>query len=204
MTRRLLVLVCIAWLQAANASADWLFTPFIGYKFGGTSRPTPAFVDLEATEGMRKVTLGGSVALLTDEILGIEADFSFIPGFFKGDTPESTIASSAVTTFTGNVIVAVPLGVTQYSLRPYIVGGLGLIRASADTTAPNVAPVFAFRENLFGLNVGGGAIGSLTERTSLRFDIRHFTNLGGEENSVGFGRQRLSFWRATVGVAFVY
>lgn len=203
MTRRLFVLLCIAWLQAASASADWLFTPFIGYKFGGTSRPTNVFVDLEPSEGARKVTLGGSVAILSDEILGIEADFSFIPGYFQGDTVEATVSSSAVTTFTGNIIVAVPLAVTQYSLRPYLIGGLGLIRAASDPI-PELQSVFAFRENLFGLNVGGGAIGSLTNRTSLRFELRHFTNLGGEENVVGFGRQRLSFWRATVGVAFVY
>jgi Outer membrane protein beta-barrel domain len=202
-TRRLLVLLCIAWLQAANASADWLFTPFIGYKFGGTSRPTNDFVDLENAEGLRKVTLGGSVALLSDGIFGVEADFSFIPGYFQGDIDPARVSSSAVTTFTGNVIVAVPLGVTQYSLRPYIVGGLGLIRASSDTI-PRLETVFDVRENLFGLNVGGGAIGSLTNRTSLRFELRHFINLGGEENAVGFGRQRLSFWRATVGVAFRY
>jgi hypothetical protein len=202
-TRRLLVPLCVAWLQAANASADWLFTPFIGYKFGGTSRPTNVFVDLEPSEGARKVTLGGSVAILSDEILGIEADFSFIPGYFQADTAEPTVSSSAVTTLMGNVLVAVPLAVTQYSLRPYLVGGVGLIRAASDPL-PRVEPVFAFRENLFGLNVGGGAIGSLTTRTSLRFELRHFTNLGGEENAVGFGRQRLSFWRATVGVAFVY
>ena len=203
MTRRLLVLLCIAWLQAASASADWLFTPFIGYKFGGISRPTNEFLDLEDTEGARKVTLGGSVALLSDEILGIEADFSFIPNYFQGDTNQPRFASSAVTTLTGNVIVAVPLAVTQYSLRPYVIGGVGLIRAAADPI-PELQAVFAFRENLFGLNVGGGAIGRLTDRTSLRFELRRFINLGGEESAVGFGRQRLSFWRATVGVAFVY
>jgi hypothetical protein len=202
-SRRLLVLISVAWLQAASASADWLFTPFIGYKFGGTSRPSPTFVDLEASEGRRKVTLGGSVALLSDGILGIEADYSFIPGYFQGDMSEISVVSSGVTTLTGNVIVAVPLSVTQYSLRPYVIGGVGLIRVRSDVVDPP-GPLFGVSENLFGLNVGGGAIGGLTTRTSLRFELRHFINLGGEQNVVGFGRARLSFWRATVGVAFRY
>jgi hypothetical protein len=201
-SRRLLALVVTAWLQASNASADWLFTPFIGYKFGGTSRPSPTFVDVDFSEGRRKVLIGGSVALLSDEILGIEADYSFIPGYFQGAT-DVTVVSSAVTTLTGNIIVAVPLSVTQYSLRPYVVGGLGLIRAQSDV-GELVNPVFRVSENLLGLNVGGGAIGTLTNRTSVRFELRHFINLGGEESAVGFGRARLSFWRATIGVAFRY
>jgi opacity protein-like surface antigen len=202
-TRRLLVLICVAWLQPATAAADWLFTPFIGYKFGGTSRPTPIFVDQEPSEGRRKVVIGGSVAILSDNILGVEADFSFIPGYFDGDTSSNNVVSSAVTTLTGNVILAVPLSVTQYSLRPYVLGGVGVIRAKSDV-ADFVRDVFAVSENLFGLNIGAGAIGSLTNRTSLRFELRHFTNLGGEEDDVGFGRARLSFWRATIGVAFRY
>jgi hypothetical protein len=202
-SRRLLVLTCVAWLQAVNASADWLFTPFIGYKFGGTSRPSPSFVDLEESQGRRKVTIGGSVAVLSDEILGIEADYSFIPGYFQGSASEITIVSSAVTTLTGNIIVAVPLSVTQYSLRPYVVGGVGLIRARSDVVE-QFSQLFQVSENLLGLNVGGGAIGTLTNRTSLRFELRHFINLGGEQSTVGFGRTRLSFWRLTVGVAFRY
>jgi hypothetical protein len=200
-SRRLLVFTCLAWLQAATASAEFLFTPFIGLKFGGTSRPTPTFVDSDFSEGRRKLLIGGSVAVLSDEILGIEVDYSFIPGYFRGETGLNVV-SSAVTTLMGNVIVAVPLSVTQYSLRPYVVGGLGLIRARSDVVE-NVN-FLAISENLFGLNIGGGAIGSLTNRTSLRFELRHFTNLGGDESAVGFGRQRLSFWRATIGVAFRY
>ena len=201
MSRRLLVLTCLAWLQAATASAEFLFTPFIGLKFGGTSRPTPTFVDSDFSEGLKKLLLGGSVAVLSDEILGIEVDYSFIPGYFSGESGLNVV-SSAVTTLTGNVMVAVPLSVTQYSLRPYVVGGLGLIRARSDVVE-NV-DFLGVSENLFGLSIGGGAIGSLTNRTSLRFELRHFTNLGGEESAVGFGRQRLSFWRATIGVAFRY
>lgn len=202
MSRRLLVLLCVAWLQPASAAAEWLFTPFLGYKFAGTSRPTPTFVDLEASEGRRKITIGGSVALLSDDILGVEADFSFIPGYFQGASPGNRVVSSAVTTLTGNIIIAVPLSITQYSLRPYLIGGLGLIRAKSDV--PDDVALFAVSENLFGVNVGGGAIGALSDRTSLRFELRNFTNLGGEESAVGFGRARLSFWRATVGIAFRY
>jgi hypothetical protein len=100
-------------------------------------------------------------------------------------------------TFSGSVIAAVPLGVSQYGLRPYVIGGLGLIHSGIEY-AGVVDPV---DDNSAGLNVGAGAIGFLTPRTGVRFELRHFRTLDrGVNELTGDEGTRLSFWRATVGV----
>ena len=65
--------------------------------------------------------------------------------------------------------------------------------------------IFRVSSNFFALGVGGGAIGRLTPRTSVRFDLRRFPNLTEASGRVvGFGPSRLTVWRATVGLAFRY
>jgi hypothetical protein len=67
------------------------------------------------------------------------------------------------------------------------------------------AAVFPVDHNLLALTVGGGAIGLITNRTGLRFDIRQFKDLRRESNPVtGTGAAQLSFWRATAGVVIKY
>lgn len=179
------------------AEAGWIITPFIGLKFAGKTN----FVDLEKGAGETKVTLGGSVGLLSDGVFGLEADFGYSPRFFQGAGSTGLVTRSNVTTFMGNVIVAAPLRVTRESLRPYAVGGLGLMHAGID----DVLHVFKVNSNLLGLVVGGGAIGPLTNTASLRFDLRYFKNLSKADGPLlGFGATQLSFWRATAGVTLRY
>ena len=75
----------------------------------------------------------------------------------------------------GNVVLATPRSLE--SLRPAAVlsGGLGLIHASAE----DQLDLLAYRLNLLGLNVGGGAVGFLSDRVGLRFDLRYFRNISG-------------------------
>lgn len=177
---------------AADAGADWLIMPFVGTSFA----PETTFLTLEEGAG-RKLTLGGSVALLSDWLLGIEADFGHTPRFFEGDDPFGLLLTSRVTTLSGSIIVAAPLAVTRESLRPYVVGGLGLMQARSK----HVAGLFPVDQNVLAVNLGGGAIGFLTERTGLRFDLRHLKAVSGADGP--FARpdiSRLSFWRATVAI----
>jgi hypothetical protein len=191
------VTVCVlALLAPATARADWLITPFIGSSFGGTTN----FVDLEQGAGETKFTWGGSAALLSDGVFGVEGDFGYAPHFFERDTPAVLVTSSRVMTITGSVIAALPLTVTRESLRPYVSGGLGLMHARLE----DVLGVFPVNSRLLALSVGGGAIGFLTPRTGLRFEIRQFKNLTGEQVSGSLEAARLRFWRATVGVTFRY
>ena len=185
----------MVWMPPAYASADWIVTPFAGLKIGGDTN----LVDLDQGAGATKLTLGGSVGLLDDGVLGIEADFGYSPRFFE-TTRGRLVFSSSVITLMGNVIVTTPRELTRESLRPYLIGGLGLMHATID----DVAGVFQVDSNLLGLSVGGGAIGGITARTSLRFDLRHFKNISKEDARVGFGTTRLGFWRLTAGLTLRY
>jgi len=178
-----------------EAGADYLFTPFIGGAFGAKS----AFITLDPVDtdaGSTKFTFGGSVAWLSPGILGAEADVAYAPTFFERNN--NTILGSSMWTLHGSVIAAVPLSVTQYSLRPYLVGGLGLGHSGITFTAG------ALREPVddtsLAMNVGGGAVGFITARTGVRFELRHFRTLERASSIINESEPRLSFWRATVGV----
>ena len=197
MFRRLIValLLCLC-APVAQAHADWLFTPFVGTSFAGET----TFLVIEEGAGSR-MTLGASVALLGSGILGVEADVGHTPRFFEGDDPRGLVLTSRVTTVGGNVVLAAPLALTRESLRPYLVGGLGLLQARST----HAAGLFPVDKELLGLTVGGGAIGFVTERTGLRFDVRHIKAISGADGPLARpGVSRLSFWRATVGVTIRY
>ena len=172
--------------------------PFLGTAFAGET----TFIDLEQGAGQTKVTFGASVALLSDGFLGIEGDVGHSPGFFKGDAPLGPLlADSRVTTVSGNVIVATPVSITRESLRPYLVGGLGLMQARAE----DVVLIFPVEQDLLGLTVGGGAIGMVTPFTGVRFDVRHIKAITGERGQFAReGNSRLSFWRASVALTLRY
>jgi len=201
MLRRLaIVLLLCLWTPPTTANADWLITPFLGTSFASQS----TFLIFEEGAG-RKLTLGASVSLLGDGIFGLEAEVAHTPRFFGGNDPLGLVLTSRVTTASGSVIVAAPLALTRESLRPYFVGGLGLMQARSK----HAADLFPIDENLSAVNIGGGAIGFVTERTGLRFDVRHFRAFNTADNTADnpaarADASRLSFWRATAGVTIRY
>ena len=171
--------------------------PFVGLKLDGKTN----LVDLDQAAGATKPTVGGSLALLGSGLFGIEMDVGYSPGFFDSDARGALVTHSNVTTLTGDVLVAVPAGLTRDSLRPYVLGGVGLMHAGIT----DKLDVFPVGSNFLALAVGGGAVGTLTRRTSVRFELRRLQNLTEDRSRVvGFGPSRLSFWRTTVGLAFRY
>ncbi len=184
-------------LWPGSASAEWQLRPFVGLTFGGGT----TFVDLDGAAGDANPVFGASAVLL-GEVLGVEADLGFAPGFFQSG-PNSLVLKSGVTTLTGNLVVALPRRLAQYSLRPYFVGGGGLMRVNQETTTAGVLRVV---RTLGAVDVGGGVTGSLNESVGVNWDLRYFRTAGGssELRGVNFGAEHLSFWRATMGVAFRY
>jgi hypothetical protein len=179
----------------ALAQSELLIIPFVGGKFAGHT----SIAIGEPTVNQRKITFGVSTTVLTNGFLGVEADLEQVPQFF-GPGISRTVSSSSVTTLTGNVVIAVPKAITQESLRPYIVSGLGLMRARVTTQAG----LLDTRSNLLGLDIGGGAIGFLSPRAGVRFELRHFKNLSNDSGAVTIGGTRLSFWRLTAGLVLRY
>jgi len=180
---------------AALAQTDLLIVPFIGGKLAGHT----TIVIGEPTAGSKKMTFGLSTLVLTEHFLGVEADVEQTPNFF-GRGFRETVTSSVVTTLTGNLIVAVPKIITQESLRPYAVAGLGLMHARVSTTAG----VLDTTSNLVGLDIGGGAIGMVSPRAGARFELRHFKNITNDSEAESIGGTRLSFWRLTAGLVLRY
>jgi hypothetical protein len=177
---------------AAPASADWLVTPFLGVKFAVDTN----FVDPDQGAGNSRVIVGAAGGYIGTGILGIEADVAYYPRFFERSSG-SLVTSSNVFTVMGNVIVTVPRDWTGYALRPYVTGGAGYMHIAI----ASAANVFTFDADRFAFNVGGGAVGGLTARTDVRFDVRFFKSATSEEEAVvGFGPTSLRFWRATVGI----
>jgi opacity protein-like surface antigen len=192
-SRAMLCALALMLLPRA-AAAEWQFMPWVGLKFGTESD----FVDPDQALDRRKTAWGATVRLQSDGIFGIEADIGYVPGFFEADRAVANVSGSSMTTLTGNIVLATPLSLTGDSLRPYFSGGVGLIRSRADTVR-NIFP--ELNRNMFGFTLGGGAVGFLSERTGVRWDIRYFRSLSGEEGDpLALGSTWISFWRANISL----
>jgi len=193
----LLALAAVATAPPPALAADKQIRPFIGSAFGGAT----TFVDPDNVVGRPNFTWGVSVVTL-GEVVGFDIDFADAPGFFEGD--QRLVLSGHVTTLTGNVVVAAPRRLTEYVLRPYAVGGFGLMRIHRDDyfnvfTVNRVAPAFDF---------GGGILMFLTNRIGTSLEVRRFQTIDRQGDEPGLlitcCTERLSFWRAGVSLAIRY
>jgi len=190
------VSAALVLLAAAPASAEWQVKPFAALTFGATT----TFVDLEAAVP-RPHRIIGVTGVLLGEVFGIDGDLSRGGGFFqRGD--QNLLLGSSMTTLTGDVIVAVPRRMVQYTLRPYFVAGAGMIRVRIDGRL-GALPV---KSTLPALNFGGGVTGFLTRRVGLSWELRRFGSFAGKGglNGASFGNEQLSFWRINMAVVFRY
>ena len=160
---------------------------------GGTT-----FVDYEKAAGKPNPVFGATGVLLGN-VLGVDADISRAPGFFQSGG-QDLVKGSRVTTITGNVVLAMPKRMAEYTLRPYFVGGVGLMHVSIDgRLGVNVS------STLPAMDFGGGATGFLNERVGLNWEVRHFHSIGeGQTRGFSVAGEQLSFWRATMAVTFRY
>ena len=196
--RRPMVLVAGLLLMSARPhAADRQIRPFVGATFGGGT----TFVDPEKAVGKPNPAIGASAVFL-GEVFGAEVDIADAPGFFESGDNQQLVLRSRVTTISGNVVVAAPHRLTEYSLRPYFVGGAGLVRVRTTTAFS----VFDVSTVIPALDVGVGAVAFLTNRIGVCWDVRRFQSVGSNTGNVGlsFGEEHLSFWRATMAVVIRY
>lgn len=180
---------------APAAAADRQLRPFAGATFGGST----TFVDPETAIGHPNPTIGVGAVFL-GELFGVEVDVCDAPGFFQYGGKD-LVRSSRVTAVTGNVIVAAPHRATEYSLRPYFVGGAGLLRVRTTTTFN----VFDVSATVPAIDVGVGAVAFVTNRIGVSWELRRFQSVGDNPASgLSFGEQRLSFWRAAMAAVIRY
>ena len=190
-----------------NASADWVFTPFVGWNFKGNADVSDvAGVNLE-NKLEQKLDYGFSFTGMGAGVIGFEVDFGYSPNFFENGTNEDgdfdLTGNSNMTTLTGNMILGIPIGgTTGGSVRPYVVGGVGLMRSNVG----DVTDLFdATTKNDFGFDVGGGVMGFFNDNVGLRGDVRYFrTFRGTEENVTGLALGNVNFWRGSVGLSLKF
>jgi hypothetical protein len=181
--------VLLAFAFPQSAAAEWHFTPMVGTTFFAKT----SLIDPDAATDQSHRNFGGSVALLGGGIFGAEGLVVWTPGFFTGD--KGLVESSRSIAAMGNVVVTTPRRWTEYSLRPFVSGGLGSIHTS------RTEDVFPDNRNIPAFNIGGGAIGFLSKRTGLRFDLRYYGSLArSDEGNVSFGRVYIRYMTASVGV----
>lgn len=180
----------VLMLAPASARADWLFTPNVGAGFGGSA------------SGREHLSWGASVGWMGAGIFGWEADFAMTPEFFEGDDDDADFFdSSNVTSFMVNAIIGAPVGgTTGGGFRPYFSGGAGLLQSNIESAEQ----LFEVSNSDFGINLGGGAMGFMTDHVGLRGDIRYYRSLSDpdEDNEFDIDFGDFDFWRATGGVTF--
>jgi hypothetical protein len=186
---------------ARPAAADWHFTPFIGLTLGGSTTFVRDTLDLESTFARNRWVYGGSVSYIGRGLVGAEALVAYVPGIFKEQDPFGLLTDSRSIAAMGNVVLTPPRAWNEHGLRAFVSGGFGLLHVQQEFQL-NALPV---SKNVLGYNIGGGAVGFVTDRTGLRFDVRHFSYVKSEETEgVSLDREKLSFWTAVVGVVFRY
>jgi hypothetical protein len=185
-------------LFAAPASAsDNQIRAFFGGTFGGGT----TLVDLEHAAGKWNPVIGVAVVSLRN-VFGLDVDLADAPGFFQADE-SGLVLSSRVTTLTGNIVVAAPRTKTEYGLRPYLVGGAGIMRVRQK----DYFDVFPPSKLLATLDIGAGAIGFFTNRSGVSWEIRRFEGLatGKDDPGTTIGKPgRISFWRASMSFVYRY
>ncbi len=184
------------------ASADWTITPFVGWNFGGSADVNTGNSGGSISNKFeRQIDYGVSLAGQGNGPVGFEIDFGYSPNFFgviKDGTGFQFASDSNVTTLMGNLLIGAHGG----AVRPYVIGGVGLIR----TNVTDLNGLFSPRsKNDFGMDVGGGVMGFFTNNVGVRGDVRYFRGFRGTaDNAAGITVSDFKFWRGSLGVSFKF
>ena len=195
--------IAVSAAAPAKASADWLFTPFIGLNWGASVTFNDEFGDID-DEFEKRGTYGASLAWMGAGIAGFEIDFGYSPNFFElteGDA-DFDYGDNNLTTLMANLTLGAPIGgQSGIGLRPYASGGVGIIRTRID----NPGDLFEVNSNNWGFNAGAGVAGFFSDNIGIRGDVRYFRafdDIEDEDDDLDITLGDLRFWRGTVGVTF--
>jgi hypothetical protein len=188
---RVLLTAALLAVTPVAARAELFAVPFMGLKFGGST----SIFDIEFAAGEKKFTMGGSIMRVDEGLLGYEATFGYVPGYFERDNTLWNTGSFLID-LTGNVVFTLPPQFTGGGLRPYVVGGAGLTHVQAS----DKLNIITVRRTVPVWSTGVGAIGLLTNTVGLRFDYRYFRSLTTDDGSLSRVGRRINYSRLTVGL----
>lgn len=148
-------------LTPIGARADTLLIPFVGVNYGGDSGK-----DVSDAVDARRFNGGMSLTFMGGGVFGVEGDFGYSPDFYgKTDT-----GGSSILTATANLVVGLPFGGQHgFGVRPYAVGGVGMLKSSAD-----FSQAASIDDNSVTWSAGGGLMVFFTTRVGMRIDFRYF------------------------------
>ncbi len=191
LARAVCTLAFVAVGARGAAAAEWQLKPFLGGTYGGSS----TYIAVPA-DGAKAHFVFGASGMLLGEFLGVEGDFGHTSGFFQ-DPAFPLVTDSGVTTTTGNIVLALPRHLAEYSLRPYLVGGAGVMHIAIDYQL--LPPISS---TLKTMDLGAGVTGFLTKHLGVTWDVRYFRSIDRTiETGQSVGSEHLSFWRASMAVA---
>jgi hypothetical protein len=168
------------------AFADAFVSPWIGTNFA--SEPA----DGRRAFGFTAGSMGGGV-------IGGEVDFGYSPSFFG---EENVFGNNNVLNLMGNIIIGVPIGgQSGVGVRPYVTGGVGLMRTKVGTFLGD-----GVSNNDMGFNLGGGVMGFFGDHVGVRGDLRFFRTVNSDLIDLDFDPEfslgDFDFWRVSFGVVF--
>jgi hypothetical protein len=164
--------------QAQPALYTGMITPYLGGAGGG---------DVDG----RAVTPGVSMTVLDSSGIGAEVDLSH-----TREIDDSRFSSSAVTSFTVNVV-----GMWQaWTLRPFVVSGVGLLRVRAEIAEQGLVT----SRTDWAFDAGGGALYMFNDIVGVRGDVRYFRYLQRFGDLPLRDNGFFDYWRTTVGVTLAW
>lgn len=174
-------------LTSSSASAQGFIVPFIGFDYGGDSGCPIATgcEDKNSNIGVAAGTMGA--------LFGAEVEFGYARDFF-GDTAG---VDNSVLTLMANVFVGPKIGV----VRPYVLGGVGLIKTHVEFTVGSIVD----SSNNFGWDIGGGVMVMFGDHVGARGDVRRLQSFT-DQSILGFGLadEKIGFNRATIGLVLAF
>ena len=150
------IVAVVSGAAPRTASADWTLTPFVGWNFGGSADVNGTGGSTFSNKFEKKLDYGASLMSMGGGPIGFEVDFGYSPNFFESSTTGTGFqftSKSNVTTLTGNVVVGGRTG----SVRPYVVGGVGLLR----TNVQDAAQLFNANTKFVGVTHVSNALGTI-------------------------------------------
>src|SRR5215831_180585 len=173
----------------ARAHAEGFISPLIGFNFGGDA-------NCQTASNCEDKRLNFGVGLgAMNAVVGFEEEFAYARDFF-GIRPG--LQNSSVLTVMSNFMFTPKVG----PIRPYVLGGLGLIKTRTEFTT---AALLSTDNNNFGWNVGGGVMVTIVPHVGVRGDIRYFHSFQ-DLSIAGFALSdsKLDFGRAAAAVVFTF
>jgi hypothetical protein len=159
-----------------QARADGYFSPWGGVNFGS-----------DIDNG--RAAVGVNAGYMGAGVIGGEIGFGYSPSFFGSKTD---FGSNSVIDLMANIVLGIPLGGTHGAgLRPYVSGGVGLIRTQIDgnTVGSIVNP--SAKNNDFGWDAGAGVTAYMAQHFGLRGDLRYFQDTDTSD---------FHYWRVSAGI----